>query len=1651
MGRAPIGEAARLTSPGGEWATARVNVRLNWDGIDTQLKTRLTASVEQATKAAQRHFDRLEVHGKATAKSIADAYALQMERMEAKTRTTVTKINQTLNKLDRTITVRLVVATNQYQLLLNQIRFIHERLQAWLQSRPLRVFMELNENGIATRLAQLTRDRTVNVDANVRNVRQLGTLEKGVRSLIGGLVSLGGSFLGMLGTFAKFGSIAGVAVVAVGALVPVVAALGPALAAVGIAAGGAAIAGLSALAIAVGALKVGMSGVGDAFSALGAEASSGGGAAVDVAKQMEDAQRALSRAVRDERDAQKGVADARKTALERLEDYNLEARGAVLSEKDAVLSLKEARNELATGKFDNGLERERAALRVEEAEQRLMEVREGNGDLESEIADARKKGVNGADDVVDANRRLVDATQAVADAQRAIGEVGKEAAGGVDKAAEALAKLSPNARAFVMAVQAIKPAWDAMKSTVQDSLFAGLADRITPLADTYLPLLGGALTRVADGFNEGAISAMQFAQSGTGISVMSTLLDTSSNMAGNLGSALGNLVPGLAAIAAGAGQAFSPLTDGMAGAVRGWSERMVELQQNGGMAAFFEKAMDIAAQLGAVLADVGGIISGVFNAAQAGGGNIMGTLGQVLDQVNAFVNSVEGQTALTSFFSAMTQAVGALLPIFMQLAGIIGTQVAPIIAQLITSIAPMIGPVLDALSQGITALQPAIGPIVGLFASIAQAVMPLLPIIGELVATFVKLAGPVLGMLAEALSPILAAVGEALISAFTALQPAIEPVGTLLEALSPIFTQIATIAGEVLSGLITALVPVITTLATGFGELLTALTPILPILGDALIQIITALAPMIQQMATVWLSVVQAIMPLIPQLVQVVSNLLPPLLQLITALLPIILMSAQLFAGLVVAIMPVITILTGLIAKFSEVVGAVIGFVADIVGKIVGFVSSVVGKFGELAQGISNKMEEAKTWVTDKFTALIEWVKGVPQKVTEAAKGMWDGIFGAFKGMVNSLIGLWNSLSDKLSFTVPDIIGMPSRGKKISPIPKIPKLAKGGSIFGEGGPTDDKILAWLSDKEFVVRAKAAMQPGARAFLDAFNTGRISMRDLGAGLGLGRAGNRGLPGFAAGGSVREPYGLPAGSSGGGDLFPQWVRDLEQEFGVTASTYAGHQEKDGQNKGIDWSGSVANMQRFAEFLASRAGDLEQVIWMNPETGQQIGVADGQMVGPGTSQPGYYSADWSGHTDHVHTRQSYSIGTAPAQDSPVEEPTGGSSGMQLAGGGGGSTPIGSGIGSSAGGSASWGNSGGGSKFNSAADALAANVQPVWVENWPSAMGGSGDPTIAATDTGTGLTPDAGAPAGPLPVPALTNESTPEEVAAAIYAEGKNRGYTDEEIKAFISTGLQESGLQMVEGGGGAWHGYFQQDESYPNRDDPQGNINGFLDRMDEKRAADPNSDIWKRIFWLQQAPSAPNAEASYQGGRQGYLDEIQSKQSKADELFAKAAEQGAMPVTIVDPTLPPPDVPDLPANSDPNAAPQLEYTPTTTTPSASMPNPSASTSLTPSTPDISSMPFGRARADAWASQQDWNGQAQQWFGDMTKEIGGQFLDPFGLADVFDTGIDRLLEYLKTTPPGEVKFADAVTFVGMDPEKSKASVTEGMTDVTSTYRGGG
>lgn len=171
-----------------------------------------------------------------------------------------------------------------------------------------------------------------------------------------------------------------------------------------------------------------------------------------------------------------------------------------------------------------------------------------------------------------------------------------------------------------------------------------------------------------------------------------------------------------------------------------------------------------------------------------------------------------------------------------------------------------------------------------------------------------------------------------------------------------------------------------------------------------------------------------------------------------------------------------------------------------------------------------------------------------------------------------------------------------------------------------------------------------------AFGSQYTPGAIAMMQASQRSGGGGGYSGGYAPVAAAVGGGQPYGLPNGTDirQGAPGFPSWVYQVASAFGLQASTYAGHQEDKGQgNQGIDWWGPVENRQRFAEWLAQNRGmpGLEDVIFENPNTGQDIGVNNGRLVGtPGSADPGYFRRgknDFADHRDHVHTTQSESLG--------------------------------------------------------------------------------------------------------------------------------------------------------------------------------------------------------------------------------------------------------------------------------------------------------------------------------------------------------------------------------------------------------------------------
>lgn len=268
---------------------------------------------------------------------------------------------------------------------------------------------------------------------------------------------------------------------------------------------------------------------------------------------------------------------------------------------------------------------------------------------------------------------------------------------------------------------------------------------------------------------------------------------------------------------------------------------------------------------------------------------------------------------------------------------------------------------------------------------------------------------------------------------------------------------------------------------------------------------------------------------------------------------------------------------------------------------------------------------------------------------------------------------------------------------------------------------------------------------------------------------------------------QPYGLPKGSDirQGASGFPAWVYSLGREFGLEASTYPGHQEASGLNRGIDWwpakhadmsgaSYSPAERNKLQSFATYVSGVASNAMW-----GTQQGVR--AIVG----------------------------------NRPNEVNTGGSPGFLS-----GSDGIGGGFGGMGGGRGF----GGGMGFPTGT-------------GFGGGGGGISD-TVGGTGGGSGASPSGNDP------------------VSAIVAEGRARGYSDTDLAWIVADAKGESDLDPNNVNASGHKGLFQQDSGYAGRDTMQGQITGFFDRLD---ATSPSLSIGDRI-------SRSPAQGGVEGGGYG-----------------------------------------------------------------------------------------------------------------------------------------------------------------------------------------
>lgn len=145
-----------------------------------------------------------------------------------------------------------------------------------------------------------------------------------------------------------------------------------------------------------------------------------------------------------------------------------------------------------------------------------------------------------------------------------------------------------------------------------------------------------------------------------------------------------------------------------------------------------------------------------------------------------------------------------------------------------------------------------------------------------------------------------------------------------------------------------------------------------------------------------------------------------------------------------------------LVSNLPGIIAAVLSWFRELPGRVVSAAGSLGSKLWEWAKAGFNWLKEN---LPNAAMAVLNWFRDLPGKIVETIGnvgtylfnkgkdligGLLDGIGAAFTGLkdlaggaFNWIAKIWNNTVGELSFTVPDIIGVPGRGETYS-MPKLP-------------------------------------------------------------------------------------------------------------------------------------------------------------------------------------------------------------------------------------------------------------------------------------------------------------------------------------------------------------------------------------------------------------------------------------------------------------------------------------------------------------------------------------------------------------------------------------------------------------------------------------
>lgn len=242
----------------------------------------------------------------------------------------------------------------------------------------------------------------------------------------------------------------------------------------------------------------------------------------------------------------------------------------------------------------------------------------------------------------------------------------------LDKYKEALADLSPSARAFVLSALALKPAFDELKLDVQQKLFEGLGVQMTDLGTTALPVVRTGLVGMATALNESANNVANFAKSKAAVADYATVFDNISTAGHLLAASVKPILQIFTDLSVVGSQFLPGLAVHFAEAAQRAADFVSRARETGQLRAWIQQGTDACRVLWGIFKDLVAIVK-VFVNPPGGGHGLLDLIKDITGSVRWFLENVPHATGLVEAFviawrlAPVVSAIKGLITIIMSL------------------------------------------------------------------------------------------------------------------------------------------------------------------------------------------------------------------------------------------------------------------------------------------------------------------------------------------------------------------------------------------------------------------------------------------------------------------------------------------------------------------------------------------------------------------------------------------------------------------------------------------------------------------------------------------------------------------------------------------------------------------------------------------------------------------------------------------------------------------------------------------------------------------------------------------------------------------------------------------------------------------------